>query len=630
MKNRMINKVAGLGIMAFLLTTAIFGNWGQIPKVFAADVDNTGIKLTQKAVWTDENSCRAEITMEVSGLMNYKNAPPQPSAETMSTEDNVIDEFSGSEAEVIGDGETRTENDETDGIQIGAEGIDRSAVENFGFEEIECEELASGELASEELGAGEIGAGENIAGEIGAQGIEIEETEAGFEDFYRASVPDLLYLVNYISEYFQLDGQSPPAGCTVDTIPVHTQDGGQTVIEKVTYPIDLQNLTTDTISLRIPVILREEYRTPGDNVKYPVSQDAPLEKDRPGAGAFIELPADSGDGSSSQVLAQTASPLLEVLAVQADFVLELKASSSDVKAGETVNYELVVTNTGTAALSGIRLSPVFKQRDFTAVWEPADGLEIEGNQVLLTSLGKGEVRALALSVQLPEEAEGNLDLTVAAETFRPGATDELISREAALHIPVTALKVDFTVEKTADRTIAVPGDTITYQICIRNTGERTLHSVVSTERFLSAGVYAQFVEKAGVVLNGSRNQALISQIMPGEAFALEAVVTLPQNFTSQELINQVTVVAKETGSRSVQSQAGVTIQAPVPTVSPTPALYQSGAGTKSGGSLASKTSSYPKTGDSSRPGYLAAVMLGSSAAVAGLLRYRRGRRRRSC
>lgn len=639
MNNRIINKMTGLGSAAFLLAAAILGNWGQRPDVWAAGVDNTGISLTQKAVWTDEDNFRAEITMDVRGLLAYKNnqpknapgpqmmellylpdrkgeagagwelmqlnnweIPPEVVGEDAYVYDSVQWDVSGSNPNVVNDGETGTE--ETEPGETESQGTESG--------ETEPVETEPGEIETE---SGESGTGEMGAGESPAYGVY-------------AAAGEVVCLVNYISEYFELDSDTPPAGWSAETIPVHSQKGEQTVITKITYPIDLQSFTEDTLSLRIPVKLREEYRTPGEDVRYPVSQDAPLEKDRTGTGAFLELRGE-GEGNS-QLLAQTPSPSLDVPGVQADFTLGLKSAVPGVKAGESVTYELKLTNSGNVALSGIRLSPAFVQKNLTALWESAEGLEIEGSQAILTALGKGETRTLNLRVQLPEEMEGNLDLTIAGKAFRPGTDGEIIDREATLHIPVNPLKVDFTVEKTADRTIAVPGDTITYQICIRNTGERTLHSVVSTERLLSAGVHAQFVEKAGVILSAGKNQALISQIAPGEAFALEAVVTLPQNFASQELINQVTVVTRETGTKSVQSQAGVTIQAPGTTVSPTPyptqAVYQSGAGTKSGGSLGRSTSSYPKTADPSRPGLLAALMLGSFAVAAGVFGRRKQKR----
>lgn len=107
-------------------------------------------------------------------------------------------------------------------------------------------------------------------------------------------------------------------------------------------------------------------------------------------------------------------------------------------------------------------------------------------------------------------------MTVKAK--HPGK-EENIGCQTSAKITAAALKAAFEVEKTADRKETYPGETITYQICIRNTGERTLHSVLSTERFLNANIQAQFVQKEGVTLNSTRTQALIPQIAPGEAFA---------------------------------------------------------------------------------------------------------------
>ncbi len=80
------------------------------------------------------------------------------------------------------------------------------------------------------------------------------------------------------------------------------------------------------------------------------------------------------------------------------------------------------------------------------------------------------------------------------------------------------LKADFSVKKTADRETAMPGETVTYQICIINTGEKTLHSVVGTERFQAEGIEARFVEQEGITLNSTKTKALIEKIAPGKQY----------------------------------------------------------------------------------------------------------------
>ena len=117
----------------------------------------------------------------------------------------------------------------------------------------------------------------------------------------------------------------------------------------------------------------------------------------------------------------------------------------------------------------------------------------------------------------------------------------------------------FTVTKTALTTSARPGDTVTYEIRIENTGNVVLHSVVSTEKFLGAGIKAVFLPKEGLLLNADRSQALIEKIAPGETAVLQAQVVIPENTTGQELVNQVTVTTAETGTQTQTSQAAVRV-----------------------------------------------------------------------
>ena len=100
---------------------------------------------------------------------------------------------------------------------------------------------------------------------------------------------------------------------------------------------------------------------------------------------------------------------------------------------------------------------------------------------------------------------------------------------------------------------------ITYQICIQNTGERTLHSVVSTERFVNAEVAVHFLEKDGVTLNENKTKALIPVIKPAESFLLEAQATVPDEVGNGELINEVIVKSEETQEESVSARSQVRV-----------------------------------------------------------------------
>ena len=117
-------------------------------------------------------------------------------------------------------------------------------------------------------------------------------------------------------------------------------------------------------------------------------------------------------------------------------------------------------------------------------------------------------------------------------------------------------------------------------------------------------------------------QALISSIAPGEALGLYAVVTIPQYFESQELVNEVTVISDETGTTNMKSRSEVTVKSAEVTVTPqitqTYSSYQSyGSGSKSGSAY--ETASKPSTGDDTKGTFflalcMCAVIVGAAAA----------------
>ena len=202
----------------------------------------------------------------------------------------------------------------------------------------------------------------------------------------------------------------------------------------------------------------------------------------------------------------------------------------------------------------------------------------------------------------------------------------MISREASLETNVIPLKASFEVTKTADRSVAVPGDKILFQICIRNTGERTLHSVITTERFQLGKVPVQFLEKEGVVLNKAKTKARIEKIEPGKAAGLQAMVTLPENMKEQELLNEVTVTTLETGEQVMTSQARIQVKAASETKEDSENSVDNDFVDTDGGAVSHAGASYPasthpKTGDPYQP-LLWLAMIPGSIIAAGWIRRR--------
>ncbi len=564
MKNRIWNqtKAAVLAMVAILSGICVPF---QEMQVSGAELVAPVLNIEQSAKWTDEENYKAELTLRLSGLNTLKDV-------------SKVDQ----EQEKI-QAEMETESFTEDARE--------KAEEDFTADE--------GEKEEEDFGEG--GAAEKAEAENPAMPEEKKE----------------YILTTYISEYFLLDTASLPEEITAETVSIKNQKGEDTEILRLTEHLQMEKITEDYYALTVPVTLRPEYQLSWEKRTYPVVQDEPLQKDQTGLGTFLQ----EKTGEELQTLVSNPSPELLVNAAKTGIEAVLRADVEKTKAGQPVNYILDVTNTGQLPLTDIQFSSSFSMEDIRAVWESESDFYVDGKEAVLAALNPGESRRLRMTLLPDENKEGDLFHTVTVKTKHPGR-EELIGCQASCQIKVEGLKASFEVEKTADRTEAFPGDTITYQICIRNTGEKTLHSVLSTERFLNANIQAQFMPKEGVTLNSTRTQALISSIAPGEALGLYAVVTIPQYFESQELVNEVTVISDETGTTNMKSRSEVTVKSAEVTVTPqitqTYSSYQSyGSGSKSGSAY--ETASKPSTGDDTKGTFflalcVCAVIVGAAAA----------------
>lgn len=422
--------------------------------------------------------------------------------------------------------------------------------------------------------------------------------------FTAGETEENIALIYYLSQYFLPDTERIPKEYMVETETASAADGEQSEITKITVPVSREQ----PAAISIPVVLKEEYYLNREELVIPLSADIPW-KETQGQGVYL-VQTDTGEClASAEITHLNKKEMIPELQV------EVKTDQESVRAGEILSYIIHLENTGKIDLSNITLRNSISLENAAFSWEQTEGLMILENagESILDFLGKGQEKIIRVSVEIPEAQTQKIRNAVTAVCQDPVDPLEMIQKRAETVTEVDALSVAYTVEKTADRTIARPGDIIRYQICIRNTGERTLHSVLSTERFQAADIQAVFLEKEGVELNAYKNQALIPEILPGEAFALEATVTLPQDISDRELLNEVTVITEETGSSSVSSQAEVYVRVPVYTPTPTPMVFLSPTPYsqnnlyKNGVSYAKQASSSPKTSDDTNSALWGAV-----------------------
>ena len=85
---------------------------------------------------------------------------------------------------------------------------------------------------------------------------------------------------------------------------------------------------------------------------------------------------------------------------------------------------------------------------------------------MLESLSAGETRILSFYIDPDMDQKSNLELELFAKTENPVSLEKAAEKQLTLQQG----KASFTVKKTADCDNASPGETVTYQISIHNTG----------------------------------------------------------------------------------------------------------------------------------------------------------------
>ncbi|WP_417029927.1 hypothetical protein [Blautia sp.] len=628
MKNRIWKQMKKVGIVT-VLVGVMLGGTIEPKLILGADfLPGQAPFIDQSVFWKDRESGQAELGIRIRGLNEWlsgrrfsedKEKNEKWDDELQETEDPSVEQKEETEQKLLEDDWQKEEETEQelpeDDWQKKEETEQKLPEDDWQQEEKTKQELPVNKVVEgigiemeegyehvEQLASGETVQPEDEeqkkTGPLTPEGTASGEENVGDEEEYESEEIQKLTLVTYISEYFVPETDSVPKNMAAQQISVRSQSGEATEITKLKIMLNVEQDGQDEIFFRIPLILRQEYRFPAEKSSYPVTQEEPLQKDCTGAGTFL-LTEENGE---ELVIAEGIAPMLDVEAAEADMELSVTAQNGKMKAGQTICYQVEIANTGKLDLADIRLTSSLSCPKIRQMWEDAEGLLTEGSVAEFAELKAGESRRFYVQAPLLDEQEKDLEHQVEAEARVKGRAAEVIRKNATTINSLEALKADLSVKKIADKETAAPGETVTYQICIVNTGEKTLHSVVGTERFQAAGIHAQFLEQEGVTLNSSRTKAMIQQIPPGEAVSLQAVVKIPERTADQRLFNQVTVTSQETGERSMEASASVIVKEKV-TVTPEERLFvQSDDQDPASGQtqMARAASTHPKTEDDTR------------------------------
>lgn len=258
-------------------------------------------------------------------------------------------------------------------------------------------------------------------------------------DIFRVIYSDLIYkatkvhIVDYISEFWEIEEEKLPEGCNVEQISILNQNGQPDTISKIIYPITKEMGADDQEELFVPVVLREAYRKVTEKTLYETNQDAPLNKDQEGTGAYLEYV--NLEGEEQRTDAKT--PRLDVCPKQPDFLLEKRALDLEIKAGEIAQYEFRLVNCGQPDLQEIRLEDVFSEKGITLSFAQAEGVVQEKAGVLrIESLKKGQEIILTGTAEIPKDFQGSLENTVTAAAKNPLEPEKEIQKESKASVTV--------------------------------------------------------------------------------------------------------------------------------------------------------------------------------------------------
>ncbi|GAB3938679.1 hypothetical protein GCM10027614_19210 [Micromonospora vulcania] len=181
---------------------------------------------------------------------------------------------------------------------------------------------------------------------------------------------------------------------------------------------------------------------------------------------------------------QQATQPVTLVITTGPLVVMKTANVSTAAAGATVNYTISVTNTGTAALSGLTITDPLGGVLDDATYN-ADATATSGTVSFVSptlswtgNLAAGAAATITYSVTVATPPTGDLVLTNTVKSPPSGncATGSVDARCTA-SVPISAL----TIVKTANRTTATPGDVVSYTITVTNTGQAAYPAATFTD-----------------------------------------------------------------------------------------------------------------------------------------------------
>jgi uncharacterized repeat protein (TIGR01451 family) len=252
------------------------------------------------------------------------------------------------------------------------------------------------------------------------------------------------------------------------TTPATFTDDLSSVLDDATYNGDASNgavVTGNTLSWSGPLAIGGT-----ETITYSVTVNTPDTGDHVLTNAVV--PTGPGGDCATPGGCQTTTPVASLHVVKT-------TTATDVTPGEVVPYTIQITNTGQVAYTDA--APASFTDDLTAVLDDAaynnDAASSTNAGVSYTApvlswsgaLGIGETVTITYSVTVNTPDAGDHQLTNTVVT-PPGEGGNCPTASTDPDCVANVPAASFTVSKTASATTALPGDTVTYTVTVKNTG----------------------------------------------------------------------------------------------------------------------------------------------------------------
>jgi uncharacterized repeat protein (TIGR01451 family) len=246
---------------------------------------------------------------------------------------------------------------------------------------------------------------------------------------------------------------------------------------------------------------------------------------------------------------QTTTPVVPV----ADIVVEKTQTADQVGRGESLIYEVTVTNDGPSDTTGVVLTDLLPASVTFVAATPAQGTyDLISGLWTVGDLAAGGSATLTIETAVTAGALGTIVNTAAASS---DLEDPDLANNRATSSATVVLEADLALTKTVTPASASVGDQVTYTMTITNNGADEATAVV-VQDVLPAGVTFVSAAPTAGTFDSASGMWVIPQVAAGGTEQLDITVVADQE---GDITNTATALANEPDPDPDNGVAGVTI-----------------------------------------------------------------------